>query len=196
MNKLTNYINIRDELKTGDLVLFTGTGLVSNIIKLSGEFTHIGMIVNFLEYDFTCLWESTTLSTLKDLESGTLIKGVQLVPLSKRISTYDGDIAIRKLIGVKPDIRTNKALLDFRRNFNGRKYEKSIMDLIGSAFDIFADKVEDLSTLFCSELVAEAYQRMGLLSEDTPSDMYSPSDFSEEGGLELLTGHLGPEMRL
>lgn len=193
MNKLTNYHKIRDELKTGDIVLFTGTGLISNIIKLSGERTHIGMIMNMPEYDFTCLWESTTLCTLKDLESGTFIKGVQLVPLSKRIATYEGDIAIRRLMDVEVDFRTNKSLLEFRRNFNGRKYEESIMSLIGSAFDIFADKEEDLSSLFCSELVAEAYQRMGLLPEDVPSDMYSPSDFCESEGLKLLTGYLGPE---
>jgi hypothetical protein len=37
---------------------------------------------------------------------------------------------------------------------------------------------EDLSSLFCSELVAEAYQKMGLLTEQLPSNEYIPKDFS------------------
>ena len=40
-----------------------------------------------------------------------------------------------------------------------------------------------MSSLFCSELLAEAYQRMLLLSEDMPSNEYTPADWSEEKGV-------------
>ena len=46
------------------------------------------------------------------------------------------------------------------------------------------------------ELVAEAYQRMGFLGEDTPSNEYTPRDFSDAGGLELMKGALSQEMSL
>ena len=41
---------------------------------------------------------------------------------------------------------------------------------------------EDLSSLFCSELVAEAYQRLGLLPkppQGLPSNEYTPRDFAK-----------------
>ena len=55
---------------------------------------------------------------------------------------------------------------------------------------------EDLSSLFCSELVAEAYQRIGLLGDSVPSSEYTPGDFAAHSRLELLSGELGPEIVL
>lgn len=45
--------------------------------------------------------------------------------------------------------------------------------------DPFESK-DDLSQVFCSELVAAAYQRMGLLESYPPAAGYSPKDFSSE----------------
>ena len=47
---------------------------------------------------------------------------------------------------------------------------------------------EDLSSLFYSEPVAEVYQHLRLLSEDKPSNEYTPADFSEKRMKELLGG--------
>jgi hypothetical protein len=60
---------------------------------------------------------------------------------------------------------------------------------------------EDLSSLFCSELVAESYQVMGLLpagKKDKPSNEYVPADFSKERAnvLKMVKGSLGPEVML
>jgi hypothetical protein len=46
-----------------------------------------------------------------------------------------------------------------------------------------------LSSLFCSELVAEVYQKMGLLTEKLPSNEYIPKDFSTEKSLSLELGY-------
>jgi hypothetical protein len=58
---------------------------------------------------------------------------------------------------------------------------KSAMDLRVPIlkYDIFHNK-QDLSTLFCSELVAEAYSHVGILDLDDyiPSNEYTPADFS------------------
>lgn len=82
-------------------------------------------------------------------------------------------------------------LRKLRLELRGKPYEKNTSELIRSAYDgPFGENIEDLSSLFCSELVAEAYQRMGLLDEDVPSNEYSPVDFSSEAkdGLALLRG--------
>ena len=48
------------------------------------------------------------------------------------------------------------------------------------------DELQD--EVFCSELVADAYKRIGLLPADHEATAYLPRDFSYEGDLELLKG--------
>lgn len=73
------------------------------------------------------------------------------------------------------------ALNNFRHEISGRPYETNKIELLKAAYDgLFGDNKEDLSSLFCSELIAEAYQKMGLLTEKLPSNEYIPKDFSEE----------------
>jgi len=191
------YSEIRETLRTGDIVLFSGKGGISAGIKWAtlSRWSHVGMILKLVEYDFVTVWESTTLSDVADLESKMPRKGVQLVPLSARINRYDGDIAVRRLQGVEIGADDIRKLMQLRREIAGREYERDKIELIKAAYDgPFGRNEEDLSSVFCSELVAEAYQRLGLLAEDKPSNEYVPADFSEKRGLQLLKGSLGPEI--
>ncbi|OGR24926.1 MAG: hypothetical protein A2277_16825 [Desulfobacterales bacterium RIFOXYA12_FULL_46_15] len=192
------YENIRSQLKTGDILLFSGKGRISEGIKFFtlSKWSHVGMIYRFDDSrdpkgSIFC-WESTTLSNLEDADTGKLTQGVQRVELSERLercfaSGYE--ISVRSLSKNLTDdmIRT---LNDFRHVVSGRPYEKDKIELLKAAYDgIFGANREDLSSLFCSELVAEAYQRMGLLPENTPSNEYTPKDFSSEKGLSLSQGY-------
>lgn len=191
------YESVRDELDTGDIVLFSGKGLISAGIKwsTSSRWSHVGMILKLPEYDFVTVWESTTLSSTNDLDTNSARKGVQLVPLSARISDYDGAIAIRRLLGAAHTGDSVKSLMQFRREVAGRPYEESELELIKSAYDgPLGKNKEDLSSLFCSELVAEAYQRMGLVTYAKASNEYTPADFSEKNQLALISGALGEEL--
>ena len=190
------YENIRQELKTGDIVLFSGKGGISTGIKwfTQSKWSHVGMVLRLLEWDAVLLWESTTLSDIADVESGKERKGVQLVPLSERIRKYNGAASIRLLdLERTPDMLKELSLL--RAEVKGRPYEKDKIELFRSAYEgPLGANAEDLSSLFCSEMVAEAYQRMGLLSEKKPSNEYIPKDFSDAGELALLTGRLSKEV--
>ncbi len=190
---------MRAKLKTGDVILFSGKGGISAGIKWAtlSRWSHVGMIVVLPEYDFVTVWESTTLSSLVDLDTNVPHKGVQLVPLSSRIDGYGGEVAVRQLNDVSFDIKDVKNLMELRRELAGKNYEQDKIELIKAAYDgPLGRNAEDLSSLFCSELVAEAYQRLGLLSEDKPSNEYTPSDFSEDKQLPLLEGTLGKEVFL
>ena len=55
-----------------------------------------------------------------------------------------------------------------------------------SFLSLFQNTHEDLSSLFCSELVAAAYQRMGLIKNDRPSNTYTPDDFSSARDASIL----------
>jgi len=55
---------------------------------------------------------------------------------------------------------------------------------------------KDLTSLFCSELLAETYIRMGLLPEDPkhPSNEYTPKDFSSDAPATALPLQKGAKL--
>lgn len=190
---------MRAALKTGDIVLFSGKGGASAGIKWAtfSRWSHVGMVVVLPEYDLVTVWESSTLATIPDIDTHAPNKGVQLVPLSARLEQYEGEIAVRQLQNVRFKKEDIRSLMQLRRELAGRKYEEEQIQLIRAAWDhAFGRNAEDLTSLFCSELVAEAYQRLGLLGEDKPSNEYVPADFSGKRELRLLRGALGPEIFL
>lgn len=192
------YREVRPDIDTGDLVLFSGKGGVSVGIRwvTRSRWSHVGMALRVPEWNIILLWEATPFSNVPDVESGRLRQGVQLTPLSEQLKRYEGTAAIRHLhVHRTPEMLS--ALQNYRKEVKGRPYEQSRLELIRSAWDgPFGANKEDLSSLFCSELVAEAYQRMGLLPDHPPSNEYTPANFSEKAELNLLRGTLGPERRL
>jgi hypothetical protein len=199
---MPTYTTVRSELKTGDIVLFSGKSAISNVIKLfsGGKWSHVGMVLRLTEFDDgVFLWESTTLTDIPDWETGVPNKGVQLVPLSQRVRNYEGEVLLRRLSKAVSKAMFTR-LAELRTELSRRPYERHELELLRAAHDgLFGDSSgEDLSSVFCSELVAEAYQRMGLLlefPEGLPSNEYTPMDFSQRRKLALLNGYeLGPEI--
>jgi hypothetical protein len=192
------YQDIRSQLKTGDVLLFSGKGQISEGIKFFtlSKWSHVGMVYRFddpLDPDGSVFcWESTTLCDIADADTGKLTRGVQRVELSERLERCFAkgyEISVRSLSKALTDDMV-RALNTFRHTVSGTPYEKNKIELIKSAYDgIFGDNKEDLSSLFCSELVAEAYQKMGILTEAKPSNEYTPKDFSSEKTLRLEHGY-------
>lgn len=196
------YNDIRDNLKTGDIVLFDGRGFISRLIQIGSgsRWSHIGMVVRTKDLDLMLLWESTGLSKNRDLRDGTVKKGVQLVSLSSRIETFKGTIAVRQFEG-EFSYRELRAFKDFRFETRNVPYERNLWELIFSLLDFswLAPNKPSLSSLFCSELVAEALQRMKIITDEHPSNEFVPADFGEGGKFEqyLREGHVyGPEIYL
>ena len=82
------YAEIRSQLKTGDVLLFSGQGAISEGIKFFtiSKWSHVGLVYRFdgpldPEGSIFC-WESTTLSDLKDAEM-IVVEGT-LYPLLTR----------------------------------------------------------------------------------------------------------------
>lgn len=183
---MQKYNEVRDNLETGDLVLFSGNNPISSLIKLMtrSKWSHVGMVYKLLGDVF--IWESTSMSNVPDNE-GNYINGVQLTLLSNRIQKYDGNVTIQRLLFDREE-KTLKQLAAFRNLVKSTPYEESIAELFKSAYDTpitrigelfnFRDNEEDLSSLFCSELVAKALQVIDVLNNETPANEYVPKDFS------------------
>ncbi len=190
---------IRSDLKTGDIVLFSGDKGIAPFIKLftRSKWSHVGMV--YLRDGDVCLWEATKIGKVVDSEKGKKINGVQLPLLSERIRRFSGEVAIRSISeGFDQDML--KKLFNFRQRVKGRKYEKRKLDLLLSVYDgIFIpegfvpDASNDLSSFFCSELIAETYREVGLLLSPQPSSEYTPADFAENGKVNLYGRQVGKE---
>lgn len=182
--KEMKYKDIRDNLKTGDIVGFDGKGLIGAGIKFfsRGKYSHIGIVVrkedmklNIENYrkGAVLLLESTTLGNTKDILKNKHVTGVQLVYLSDKIENYKGSVYI-KPVRLKRDI-------DFIANLNAfilkhihKPYERSFMELLLCCVS-FINPKENLKSLFCSELVAEFLQMVNIIPSVFKSNSFSPT---------------------
>ena len=183
------YSDVRDSLKTGDLVFFTGRGLAAWLIQrgndiagirhpVARKFVHVGYVVRDDRNDIVLLSESTMLSRAKDVVTGKRINGLHTVTLSDRIREVGGRVWMRRLDA--PLTRDQvEAVAKMRIEYRGRKYERHWVDLFRAAFDWFGPSNSgDTSSLFCSEWTAMLDQATGLLPQHPQADEYIPAQLA------------------
>lgn len=178
------YEQLRQYIKTGDVIGFSGKGDVSNIIKrFTGcDISHVGIVYRTTE-DRVIIMESTSLNDLPDCETGERIKGVQQQYLSDRLDSYNGQAYWYALDSDQDDFRAMNAWLE---EVHDNRTEYDTLQAIGAGLDFFVpDNRECLKKLFCSELVSHALQLAGVIpdeinpSEETPKDVIDYPCFLE-----------------
>ncbi len=185
MNNLEKYNELRDTIKTGDIIGFSGDGLVSAGIKIStgSDLSHVAMaLVDDCAYmgKMIFLYESTTLIDLPDVISGEIFSGVQIQLASQRFATYDGKIYLYRLKQQLTDEQQIILLDSIRRKHKARiKYDTR--QAIQSGLDVFdrfgCEAKEDGTKLFCSEGLVFEYKNLKIIgarvnaSEQTPGDL-------------------------
>ena len=179
---MTTYSEIRGRIRSFDILLFSGRGIVSRGIQaITGSpWSHVAVALRLPGFDQLLCYESTTLSDQVDLRTGRHVKGVQLVQLSARLATYEGLAAWRAVEGPRP-AGTNMAAGKFMREFQGRPYEENQWERLRSALDAtrIGRNEPDESSVFCSETVALLHRRVGIMREtDVPANEFTPADFA------------------
>ena len=94
------------------------------------------------------------------------------MPLKNKIFTgWYRHVAVRHLdVTAEKREMIYKTLVRLRKDLHGLPYKKNYMELVRAVFDseylrFLRNNDEDTSSIFCSELVAIAYQEMGLIGE-------------------------------
>ncbi|KAL0222658.1 hypothetical protein P9112_002048 [Eukaryota sp. TZLM1-RC] len=197
-----SYSSIANTLQTGDLVFMRSRTVAGAIIRLgtNSEWSHIGMVINpkdcpnsdsTIPAQLLLFESSTNRVNQRSFLSGNVFRGVAIVSLrAKLFNSVYSYAAVSRLEGNVSRTELLDTLLKVKEELQGRPYEQSMFQLVRSiAGDtgFFRNRKVDLSSLFCSELVAEVFQRYGLLNKLRPSNTFVPEDFVP-GKIEFKNG--------
>jgi hypothetical protein len=188
------YAQLREQLKTGDLVLFSGRSWAARLVRgfTGSRWSHVGLVVRLPEHPQTpLLWEATRASKVQDIVQGCAFDGVQLVSLDDRVAGYQGLVAVRRLQGVVTDAQARQRLDELMLAWQAKPYRNFVRQHL--SFWVRGEQgLAFQKGGFCSELVAEVYRQWRLLPADMPARNYVPRDFASEAGVPLLKGGLSP----
>lgn len=183
---------ILDEAMTGDIVLFAGRGLVSGTIRLftRSRWTHVGMVLRGDDGELLLL-ESTNTDEAPDTVLGRPVRGVQVVRLAEKLAAYDGAVALRRLELDERPPAFDEAVRDIALLWRYRGYKDFTATLL---LDLLSAnrRPQRVHRLFCSELVAETYKRLGIMCRKVRSSRYVPGDFARDQPAFLTAARLAP----
>jgi hypothetical protein len=197
-----NYDDVEFRLQTGDIVLFKGLYLDRDQQPHPSEnWTHAGLVVKIPERDEPLLWESTPLESIIDRILGLRKGGPQLVSLRERLLTYETDVYAWRPLRVARSPEMTRTMFEYIYKVHRLPFPAQIeviRRVIQTRFFLrWWPRKLHYRSIFCTELIAETYMRMGLLPETPPASAYLPLDFSERKKIPFLKGaSLGREILL
>lgn len=182
--------SIPTDLKTGDIVLFSGRCRVGRFIQLVTwcKWSHVGMIIIDENHDGPLVCESTHNDRVPGLDLGRRTQGVQTVHLRDRLEGYQGDMAIMRLEDHTIPESSLASFKEFRSDSVGVLFEQNFTEAFLSMFK-YINNEGDFNTRFCTEHIGGAYVSLGLLTEGYPVHKITPADIAK-GRLKLLNGKL------
>jgi hypothetical protein len=180
------YYHIKEQIKTGDAILFSGKGFFSDVIKMStaSKYSHVGLVLKMGlpvgSEPKLFLIESTTLSNVKDVIFDKPVEGLQLVDLDERLNSYDGKAWLLPLkIPLYP--QEEAQLIVECLTIHSKHVAYDMNQAIKAGIDLWDipcfENRTNLDKVFCSEFVTAILQKAGKIeqcvnaSEITPGDM-------------------------
>lgn len=180
--------NVRDNAKTGDLLLFhTRKNWYDFIIEYfsNSKFTHVGIIVrsddisynvnvnnnnnnmNNIDISTNLLFLESGHESLPDIIEHKKIFGVQMVSFDKMLNKYienkSGNVYYRKLDCIR-DLSFSNTLSYLIKNVYDKPYDSIPTDWIKSFFHLNnIGNTERTNTFWCSALVSYIYDKLGFI---------------------------------
>ena len=174
---------------TGDIWLFRGRSLADRAIQAvtNSPVNHVGMVVALDDLP-PLLWHAELGKSLPDVWTGKRQRGVQLHRLEPAVRTwhdrYGQRAWMRPLEGTIERAHEDR-LMAVIAHFDGRPFPTTL----GLARQWLNGRVRRSATLesvYCAELVATTYQRIGLLPDRRPASWYDPGRFWSGDRIEMV----------
>ncbi|VEB35806.1 YiiX/YebB-like N1pC/P60 family cysteine hydrolase [Legionella cherrii] len=176
----SSYDQIRDTLKTGNLLFASGNSLMSSMIKgaTNSVWSHIAFIVRLEAIDRIMVMESV--ETI----------GVRTVPLSSYVRNYNGSgkgYPGRLMVAGYQDFPTNSLtnlskqavdLLGYPYNTEEILKIAARIGMDAFGFDNTSPEVTSPHAFICSEYVAICYKSVGITIDYNQDGFIAPADFA------------------
>jgi hypothetical protein len=179
--KQTYESEIRDNLKTGDLIFFSGKHWLSDLIRWRSKsgFSHVGLVVRLPEIDKVFLIESI------------ISHGVRLIPFSGIYGDYFGDkkdyggrviwARHNELSEIQAKELRDFALELLTRQYDSKEYIRGFWRMIVGRIRIYPDR-----KLTCSELVFECFKKVGIKLDYEKGNLISPGVIYRNKGIDFM----------
>jgi len=184
------------QARTGDVWLFRGTSPADRAIRLvtNSPVNHVSVVLAIDDLP-PLLWHAELGRSLVDAWTGTRHRGAQLHRLDQAVSRWVhryGQRAWFRPIDITATRPMETAALEVVEEYSARGFPRSTRMarhwLAGRA-----RRTVPLDDLYCAELAAVTYERMGLLTDRRPPNWYDPGTFWSGDRLELIGASLGAE---
>ena len=185
--------------RTGDVWLFRGRSAADRAIRAvtNSPVNHVGMAIAIDDLP-PLLWHAELGRSLPDVWSGERQRGTQLHLLTDAVSVWHhryGQSAFMRPIDIEVTAEMEDEALRAVNELDGRSFPRAGSLAKGWLKGRVRRKAE-LEHLFCAEVVAITYERMGLIDSKRPPNWYDPGKFWSGDGLELTGASLGAEIAI
>ena len=184
--------------RTDDVWLFRGPSAADRAIRVvtNSPVNHVAMVVALDDLP-PLLWHTELGQTLESVWSGDRHRGAQLNRLDHALAVWTEKYRqlafVRHFHGeITPTMED--ALLRVVAEYEGRPFPRT-RHLVGKWLSGRLRREASEQAVYCAELLAITYTRMGLLDARAPANWFDPGRFWSGDRLELAGGAgLGPEI--
>lgn len=188
-----------DIAATGDVWLFRGRSVADRAIRLftNSPVNHVGVVLAIDDLP-PLLWHAELGASMPNVWTGEHQRGAQLHRLDRAVSVWTnryGQQPWFREIDVDATTAMENQALSVVAEYSGRAFP-STRALAGHWLAGRVRRKVSLNDIYCAELVAVTFERMGLLGADRPPNWYDPGRFWSGDRLELAGASLGPEIQI
>lgn len=182
-------------VKTGDIILFhgnTGFNKGTSLFEGGNPWAHVGMVINTPHMKQPVFWESTVKEKVKDIaldkdKDGPMLDYLEVRLKNDLITAENCNWALRRLHvadSLRPTMRDSLAVII------NEVHNKHLPGAVGVIVEGLIGKYLHINTgdkkVFCSQLMAMTFKKMGLWETKIPSNGFDPADFSNVGKLPFI----------
>ena len=188
--------------RTGDVWLFRGRSPADRAIRAftNSPVNHVGMVIALDDLP-PLIWHAELGHTIPDVWAGVTHRGTQLHRLADAVGQWHhryGQRAWMRQIDIDVTREMEDAAVLTIDELDGRTFPGA-RALAGGWIKGQLKRGKRgarLEQLFCAEVVAITYERMGLLHPTRPPNWYDPGKFWSGDHLELVGATLGHEIAI